>query len=368
MKSKKGSTAHTYDHFKCDAEALLGRAPIVLDPTNIRREVADNVILITGAAGSIGSELAMQICEFNPAKLVLVDQAETALNDLDLLLQKRFPDVDVKAFVANINDVSRMKSIFRQSMVRVVFHAAAYKHVPFMEKHPYEAIKTNVFGVETLATLALTYKVQKFIFISTDKAVSPSSIMGATKRVAEMYLQQLSKSRQGPTQFIITRFGNVLRSSGSFILIFEKQILEGGPVTVTHPQVSRYMMTASEACQLVLEASAVGENGQILFFDMGKPVLINDIALRMIECAETDRRIEIEYIGLRPGEKLCEDLIDVSESVTEKAKIRVCHSVTHASNIYKTLNALQIALESGENERMITALKMAVPEFKSQKT
>jgi FlaA1/EpsC-like NDP-sugar epimerase len=361
MQNKNLHTGHTITPFEDNARILLGREPIVLDTTNIQREINGSIVLITGAAGSIGSELAMQICSFNPAKLILTDQAETALNDLDLYLGTQFRNVDIAAFVANITDASRMKSIIRQTKPHIIFHAAAYKHVPFMEKHPYEAIKTNVFGVEILARLALTYQVRKFIFISTDKAVNPASIMGATKRVAEMYLQQLSKAKQGSTAFIITRFGNVLRSNGSFLLTFEKQILEGGPVTVTHSKVSRYMITAAEACQLVLEASATGENGQILSFDMGQPILIEDIARRMI--ALSKQRIAIEYTGLRPGEKLREELFFNDEKSNLQAKIRTCQS-NIVRLLPRTLETLRKALKSGNDETMIAALKTIVPEFK----
>ncbi|MCE7068286.1 SDR family NAD(P)-dependent oxidoreductase [Dyadobacter sp. CY326] len=353
-------------HFS--AEALLGRAPIVLDTSEICKEIDNRVVLITGAAGSIGSELAWQLCALNSAKLILVDQAETALNDLDLQLQEQFVTLELHAYVADITDFGRMDVIFKQFQPQIIFHAAAYKHVPFMEKHPYEAIKVNVFGVETMAKLAMAHRVEKFVLVSTDKAVNPSSVMGATKRVAEMYLQALSHSKQSPTQWIITRFGNVLRSNGSFILTFEKQIKAGGPITVTHPEVSRYIMTASEACQLVLQACAIGKNGQILFFDMGRPVLITDIGKRMIRLSglKLGRDIEIVYTGLRPGEKLLETLFHENEKPfmgNEESKICISTTAHQAFCPTTTLKMLREAMESGDDAVMISALKTIVPEY-----
>ena len=356
-------------HKQCPftVEDLLGRAPIALDMSNVRQEIEGNKILITGAAGSIGSELVMQLATFNPATLILIDQAETALNDLDLQLRQEFSALNIHSYVANITDSFRMESIFRRTRPNVVFHAAAYKHVPLMESHPYEAIKVNIFGVEILAGLAMAYHVRKFIFISTDKAVNPASIMGATKRVAEMYLQSLSQSKRTATQWIITRFGNVLRSNGSFMLTFEKQIAAGGPVTVTHPEVSRYMMTASEACQLVLQASAMGQSGQILFVDMGKQILIADIAKRMIQFSglKPGDDIQITYTGLRAGEKLQEELFLSKEKAlaSKNTLIRVIAAENKDLCSKLMLDMLRNALQSGDDLIMIDALKSAVPEF-----
>jgi FlaA1/EpsC-like NDP-sugar epimerase len=352
-----------------EPEELLEREPIVLDQHNISSQIRSSIILVTGAAGSIGSELATQICEYAPKKLILVDQSETALNDLDLKLTGSFKSLEIHSYVASINDIPRMTEIFSKSFVQILFHTAAYKHVPFMEKHPYEAIKTNVLGTKILADLAVVFHVNKFIFISTDKAVNPSSVMGATKRLAELYLQ--SMSQQISTSFIITRFGNVLGSNGSFIRTFETQILKGGPVTITHPDVTRYIMTIREACQLVLEASARGRNLEILFFDMGQPVKIVDIAKQMIILSglRPNEDIMIEYIGLRPGEKISEELFMQPRNTTGK-----CHPKIHSMlpdavtgiDIPVMLKSLSSAMESGDPEKMVGFLKQIIPEYISR--
>ncbi|NIJ56025.1 polysaccharide biosynthesis protein [Dyadobacter arcticus] len=357
----------SHKNFKCNPEDLLNREPIVLDPKNIAGAVFHSIVLITGAAGSIGSELALQISGYAPKVLILIDQSETLLNDLDMLLRQRFQNLELHSYVANVTDVSRMSEIFSHSQVQIVFHAAAYKHVPVMEKHPYEAIKTNVLGTGILADLAITFQVRKFVFISTDKAIRPSSVMGATKRLAEIYLQSLCQDYHSSTQFVITRFGNVLGSNGSFLRTFERQIQEGGPITLTHPDVQRYVMTVSEACQLVLEASAMSKSHEILFFDMGGPLRIADIARRMIELAglRPDVDIRIEYMGMRPGEKLHEDLIeDTMQCKSHHPKIRsIPFDVNLDVCVKKSMSLVLKALDSGRPEQMVAALKMAVPEY-----
>ncbi|MCF2489562.1 polysaccharide biosynthesis protein [Dyadobacter sp. CY347] len=349
-----------------NAADLLQRDPIELDPANIQKVIVNSIVLITGAAGSIGSELAWQICSYHPFKIILIDQAETPLNDLDIRLSQQFRNVIIQSYPANITDAVRMEMIFSNAKPQIVFHTAAYKHVPFMENHPYEAISTNVFGTKILADLAIAHAVSRFIFISTDKAVKPSSIMGATKHIAELYIQYLARNECFKTQYVITRFGNVLGSNGSFMPTFEKQIRAGGPITITHPDVRRYMMTIPEACQLVLEAGATGKNGAILFFDMGRPIKILDIAKRMI--ALTGHNVDdinIEYIGLRPGEKLCEELYDdcqISENVTQ-SKILVSTNQESALCPENMLQMLRKALESGNDEEMKNAIWRALPEF-----
>ncbi|MBO9615716.1 MAG: polysaccharide biosynthesis protein [Dyadobacter sp.] len=359
---------HTYPHFTFRPEDLLDRAPIVLDMRNAAREIRGRIVLITGAAGTIGSELASQVCASAPAKVILVDQAETALFELEYRLQQQFPRTDISTEVASITDALRMAGLFSQHNIHVVFHAAAYKHVPLMERHPYEAIKTNILGTEILADLAVSYRVRKFIYISTDKAVRPASVMGATKRFAEMYLQYLSREYPGQTRFIITRFGNVLGSNGSFLIRFAQQIRDGGPVTVTDPLAHRYLMTVTEACQLVLQATAVSDGGEILSFDMGKPVRIADVARKMIRLAgvEAGRDIQILFTGLRPGEKLSEDLEPDGMQTTTVGELRTARFVdTGAQCMRYAMSVLQKALDSGRAEEMVGALKMMIPEYVS---
>ncbi|MEO6283238.1 MAG: polysaccharide biosynthesis protein [Dyadobacter sp.] len=367
MQSHQNKTVSVQSITPFNLEDLLGRDPIVIDQANISNQLLHKIILITGAAGSIGSELATQIASYNPDKLFLLDQSETHLHELDLYLKASFPYLEIHSFVANVTDAIRMNEIISSAQPEIIFHAAAYKHVPIMEKHPYEAIKTNVLGTQILADLALAYRVGTFILISTDKAVKPASVMGATKRMAEIYLQYLGSRRSGNTRFIITRFGNVLGSNGSFIPIFKKQIAAGGPITVTHPDVTRYIMTVSEACQLVLEAGAVGKNGQILFFDMGNPVRIVDIANRMIDLSglQPEKDIRIEYTGMRPGEKLYEELLCVEGcTTTDHPKIRIA-SVAPISFIHveKMKTLLTEVLQSGQTDQMVALLKLMIPEY-----
>lgn len=357
---------HTYSLFTFKPEDLLGRDPIVLDLQNSVQEIQGRNILITGAAGTIGSELAMQICACAPARVVLVDQSETALYELDLQLRQQFPQTDICSHVASITDALRMAELLSRMGFHIIFHAAAYKHVPFMEQHPYEAIKTNILGTEILADLAVSYHVTKFIFISTDKAVRPASVMGATKRFAELYLQYLSNEYPGQTQFIITRFGNVLGSNGSFLIRFAQQIREGGPITVTHPKAERYMMTANEACQLVLQAVATGDDSQILSFDMGKPVRIADVARKLIRLSglEPEKDIRIRFTGLRPGEKLTEELIGDGLLITSLGQLQTSRFPDPANQCMRyAISQLQKALDSGQPGQMVSVLKSVIPEY-----
>lgn len=357
---------HPYPkHFR--PEDLLGRDAITLPQENITAYVAHATIMVTGAAGSIGSELSVQLCSYAPAKLILIDQSESPLHDLDLHLRHCFPAIELHSHVANITDVLRMSAICSQHHIGAIFHAAAYKHVPFMEKHPYEAIKTNIMGTGILADLALAYGIPKFIFISTDKALKPASVMGATKRFGELYLQHLAREYGGSTGFVVTRFGNVLGSNGSFLHLFAKQIREGGPVTVTHPDSERYMMTVSEACQLVLEAAAISPGNETLCFDMGNPVRIVDMARQMIILSGLQPGIDIdlEYIGLRPGEKLFEEPSEgCGGAAAHHSKIRAIPFPEKPSVCMKFAMAeLLKAMDSGQQDKMVAILKMAIPEY-----
>ncbi|SEI90192.1 Polysaccharide biosynthesis protein [Dyadobacter sp. SG02] len=357
---------HTYASFTFRPEDLLGREPIVLDLENAIPEIHGRIVMITGAAGTIGSELAAQVCAYVPATVILVDQAETALYELDYQLRQQFPQTDISCHIASITDALRMAELFSRNNIHIIFHTAAYKHVPFMERHPYEAIKTNIFGTEILADLAVSYRVGKFIYISTDKSVRPASVMGATKRFAELYLQYLSHEYPGQTQFIITRFGNVLGSNGSFLIRFAQQIREGGPVTVTDPLAQRYLMTVAEACQLVLQATATSDGSEILTFDMGKPVRIADVARKMIRLAglEPGMDILIRFTGLRPGEKLSEELNRDESEATPTGQLRAVRFSGPAEQCMRyAMSALQKALDSGRAEQMVEVLKMVIPEY-----
>jgi len=352
-------------------EELLGRDPIILENDNISRFVRNEIIMVTGAAGSIGSEIVRQVLQYRPARVILVDQAESPLYDLqfELKTQKKYVDIftSVVFLVASVKDKYRMKQIFSTYRPTVVFHAAAYKHVPMMEEHPYEAVMVNVFGTQIVADLSVEYGVRKFVMISTDKAVNPTNVMGATKRIAEMYVQALSN---GATQFITTRFGNVLGSNGSVIPLFRKQIEQGGPVTVTHKDIIRYFMTIPEACNLVLEAGAMGSGGEIFVFDMGKPVRIYDLAERMIRLSglEPGKDIQIVESGLRPGEKLFEELLSDEETTIDthhpkirKARVRTCNLQTLRMKLFDLGNTLI----EGNDFELVARIKEMVPEYKS---
>ncbi len=355
-------------------EDLLERDPILLDNQKISKQIAGRVAMITGAAGSIGSEVVRQLIHFQPQKLILLDQSESGLYDLNTeirhLFKKGIEQIELILEVANVTDETRMRHIFDQYNPQFVFHAAAYKHVPLMEEHPYEAIKTNVFGSKIVADLAVEYGVKKFVMISTDKAVNPTNVMGATKRLAEMYVQSLNERFTNSTRFIITRFGNVLGSNGSVVPLFKKQIQSGGPITVTHPEVIRYFMTIPEACQLVLEAGSMGKGGEIFVFDMGEPVKIIDLAHKMVQLSglRPNKDIQITFTGLRPGEKLYEELLGDKEHTlpTYHPKIQIAqvYSLPFLT-LSEALQDLKRALKKGEKNEIVMNLKLMVPEFLS---
>ena len=349
-------------------EDLLEREPITLRKNKISKELKDQVILITGAAGSIGSEIVRQCLSFDPKLVVLVDQGETPLYEIENELSR----ANIAIVVADVRNASRMEKIFQHFKPSYVFHAAAYKHVPLMEDNPYEAINTNVFGTQNVANLAAKYQVKKFVFVSTDKAVNPTNIMGASKRIAEIYVQslnvKLSLESDHHTMYITTRFGNVLGSNGSVIPLFRKQIAEGGPLTVTHPDITRYFMTIPEACQLVLEAGVMGQGGEIYIFDMGESVKIIDLAHKMINLSgfEVDKDIKITFTGLRPGEKLREELLNDNENTigTHNPKIMVARVPEYN---YLEVNSLITELyehkDSLQNEILVKTMKKIVPEY-----
>ncbi len=305
-------------------EDLLGRTPVHLQETLIRRSLEGKVVLVTGAAGSIGSELCRQIARFHPAGVVAFEIAESPLFEIDREMRETFPEIPFYPEIGSVQNRARLDDVFRQYTPSVVYHAAAYKHVPLMEAHVFEAVENNVFGTYNVAIAAAAHKVDDFVLISSDKAVRPTNVMGATKRIAELILQTL---QNGGTQYVMVRFGNVLGSSGSVIPIFKKQIAVGGPVTVTHPEMRRFFMTIPEACQLVLQAAAIGEGGQICVLDMGQPVRIADLArdLILLSGLKPDEDIEIEFTGIRPGEKLCEELSTLLENTvpSNHRKIRI---------------------------------------------
>ncbi|MDE2392412.1 MAG: polysaccharide biosynthesis protein [Cytophagales bacterium] len=352
-------------------EDLLGREVIQMNNKRIGEEISGKVILVTGAAGSIGSEIVRQLIAYFPAKLVLVDQAESALYDLEYELAGKVPtNVQLIVNVADVSDTRRISKIFKNHRPDIIFHAAAYKHVPLMENNPYEAIKTNVIGTRILAELAAELGVDKFVMVSTDKAVNPTNVMGATKRLAEMYTQSMNQLEGVKTKFIATRFGNVLGSNGSVIPLFKKQIERGGPVTVTHPEITRYFMTIPEACELVLEAATMGQGGEVFVFDMGESVKIIDLAKKMITLSglRVDKDIEIRYTGLRPGEKLYEELLNNDENTlpTHHPKILIAE-VNTPSYAYMEVatNDLNHLLSSGTNNSIVAKIKEIIPEYKS---
>ena len=354
-------------------EDLLGRDPIVLNNTLVRNTIRGGCVLITGACGSIGSEIVRQVAAYRASKIVLVDQAETPMHDMQIELSKSFPDADVELFMGDVQNLHRMEEAFSKFHPRFVFHAAAYKHVPMMELNPSEAILTNVLGTKIVADLALKYGVYKFVMISTDKAVNPTNVMGCTKRLAEIYCQSLffDASRRGAsTQFITTRFGNVLGSNGSVIPLFRKQIEAGGPVTVTHKDIIRYFMTIPEACSLVLEAGCMGNGGEIYIFDMGQPVRIYDLAVRMISLAglKPNKDIMIKEIGLRPGEKLYEELLNDKEKTTATVNKKIMIAKVRTYDYRDVCDHVEQIIDfanEGDVHSMIYTMKKFVPEYKS---
>ena len=352
---------------------LLERDPIQLDWENIENQLKNKTILITGAAGSIGSEIARQVLRFHPKLLVLLDQAETPMYELDIELNNTFPHLKHEVVIGDIRNQERMHHVFKSFRPDIVYHAAAYKHVPMMEDNPSEAILTNVGGTSITADLAIEFQVEKFVFVSTDKAVNPTNIMGASKRMAEIYVQSLNASQINNntfTKFITTRFGNVLGSNGSVIPLFKKQIAAGGPVTVTHPEMTRYFMTIPEACQLVLEAGCMGKGGEIYVFDMGKSIKILDLAKRMIRLSglELGKDIQIIFTGLRPGEKLYEELLNPAETSlpTHHQKIMIATVREYDFEKVKTVvNELTHLFGKQNNNELVKILKKYIPEYKS---
>lgn len=353
-------------------EDLLERNPIETDIQLISEHLYGKTILVTGGAGSIGSELVRQIATLNPQKLIVLDNGESALHEIDVYLKSHFPNLNYQCYLADVTKRGRMEGIFAKFLFDVVYHAAAYKHVPMIERHPREGIRTNTLGTRIVADLAVQYGCQRFVMISTDKAVNPSNVMGASKRAAEMYVQSLQKRQGVTTKFITTRFGNVLGSNGSVIPFFRQQIQNGGPVTVTHRDIIRYFMTIQEACQLVLQAGTMGEGGEIFVFDMGKPVRILDMAERMIKLSglKPYEDIPIVITGLREGEKLYEELLcDGEETLpTFHPKIMVSAVVDHDHDrICLALDELDVLVNSiGKKRFIIKKLKKLVPEYLSQ--
>ena len=356
-------------------EDLLQRDPIQIDIRKVASHLEGKRVMITGAAGSIGSEIMRQVATFNPYKLILVDQAETPLHDIRLELMDKWRNLDAETIVADIANQTRMEAIFEEFRPQYIFHAAAYKHVPMMEDNVSESIQTNVAGTRILADLAVKYKAEKFVMISTDKAVNPTNVMGCSKRICEIYVQSLAKKLQKEgghvTQFITTRFGNVLGSNGSVIPRFKDQIRRGGPVTVTHPDIIRYFMTIPEACRLVLEAAFLGKGSDIFIFDMGKPVRIADMARQMIRLSglQPDEDIQIKYTGLRPGEKLYEELLYQKENTTSTDNPKIFRAKSISIDFEEIRQSIDRLIEmacTDNKQETVRMMKAIAPDYVSQ--
>lgn len=353
-------------------EDLLPRDEISIDLKSVADTLHGKCILVTGSAGSIGSEIVKQLCQFNPRELVLIDSAETPQHDIRLMMAKRYPHIKAETLVTSITGQLRMENIFRRFRPDYVFHAAAYKHVPMMENNPTESVENNIYGTKVLADMAVKYGVKKFVMISTDKAVNPTNVMGCSKRICEMYVQSLNNAVrsgkvEGCTQFVTTRFGNVLGSNGSVIPLFKQQIKAGGPVTVTDPNIIRYFMLIPEACELVLEAGVKGNGGEIFVFDMGNPVKIADLAQRMINLSGA-KNVEIKYTGLRAGEKLYEEVLNDKESTKPSfhEKIRIANVREYDySEVERDIEELIEVSKQYDDMLTVKKMKEIVPEFKS---
>lgn len=355
-----------------NVEDLLPRDKIEVDMDAAARLLKSYPVMITGAAGSIGSEMVRQIAPYSPSNLILIDQAETPMHDVRLMMKKQWPDIECETIVADITDAAEMERIFARYRPAYVFHAAAYKHVPMMEDNPYQSVMNNIYGTKVIADLSVKYGTRKFVMVSTDKAVNPTNVMGCSKRICEIYVQSLDKAIkdglvEGKTQFVTTRFGNVLGSNGSVIPLFEEQIRNGGPVTVTHPDIIRFFMLIPEACKLVVEAGTMGKGGEIYVFDMGEPVKIADLAKRMIRLSgATD--VEIVYTGLRDGEKLYEEVLNDSEitlpTFHPKIKIAKVREYNYA-DVNKDIADLVTLCSTGDDMQIVAGMKRIVPEYKS---
>lgn len=355
-------------------EELLERASIKLDNYNVTQELKGKKVFVTGAAGSIGSEIVRQVLYYNPEFVVLVDQAESDLFNIENELKLKKGTLKIYPVIADVTNEERMEGLFKEFEPQIIFHAAAYKHVPMMEKNPSEAVHCNINGTKIIADLAVKYKAEKFVMISTDKAVNPSNVMGASKRIAEMYVQSLNDYLKGKnpdaTKFITTRFGNVLGSNGSVIPVFKKQIDKGGPITVTHPDITRFFMTIPEACQLVLEAGAMGKGGEIFVFNMGKSIKIVDLAKKMVLLSglEVGKDIEIVFTGLRSGEKLYEELLSSHENTMPTYHHKILIAETRQESYHKVRDNIQLLVNSVQDHdelKLVGMMKYIVPEFKS---
>lgn len=369
-----GSSELTHRNFReVDIEDLLPREKIEVDMEAIGAQLRDQVILITGAAGSIGSEMVRQVALFRPASMILIDQAETPMHDVRLMMSRQFPDIQCETIVSSISNAEHMERIFAAHRPHYVFHAAAYKHVPMMEDNPGIAVQNNIYGTRVIADLAVKYGTRKFVMISTDKAVNPTNVMGCSKRICEIYCQSLNKAIvegrvQGVTQFVTTRFGNVLGSNGSVIPIFKEQIRKGGPITVTHPDIIRFFMLIPEACKLVLEAGTMGKGGEIFVFDMGAPVRIVDLAKRMIKLSGA-QDVEIQFTGLRDGEKLYEEVLNDAEQTkpTHHPKIMIASVREYDyEEACRNESRLLEASHTFDDMAIVKIMKDIVPEYKSK--
>lgn len=356
---------------KLRIEDLLQRKPIVIDQQKVQSDLEGKRVLVTGAAGSIGSEIVRQVLSYKPALLILCDHAESPLHEIQLAMEDEFPNAKMEVVLADVSNYERMHKLFNVCRPQIVYHAAAYKHVPMIENNPFEAISVNVGGTRNIADLSAFFEVDKFVMVSTDKAVNPTNVMGASKRLAEIYTQSLNGLETCKTRFITTRFGNVLGSNGSVIPRFRTQIKNGGPITVTHPDITRYFMTIPEAVQLVLEAGTMGKGGEIFVFDMGKPMKIVDLAKKMIQLAglEEGKDIDIVYSGLRPGEKLYEELLSSAELTlpTHHHKISIAKVLEYP---YREANAaiseLLVINKHHDNTSVVLKMKQIIPEFLSK--